>query len=67
MNTQTEYKSLYEYLGHPAGSDLGKKVAESAAAEKVRISVKDVKNSKYEGKIMVYPVDWLDYYFSNIK
>jgi hypothetical protein len=67
MNTQTEYKSLFDYLGHAAGPDLGKKVAETAASEKVRISVKDVKNSKYEGKIMMYPVDWLDYYFSNIK
>ena len=64
MNTQTEYKSLYDYLGRAAGSDLGKQVAEAASAEKIRISVKYVQNSKYKGDILMYPIDWLDYYFS---
>jgi hypothetical protein len=67
MQTQTEYKSLYEYLGHAAGSDLGKEVAAAASAEKVRIAVKYVQNPKYKGEIMMYPIDWLDYYFSNKK
>ena len=33
-------------------------------AEKIRISVKYVQNSKYKGDILMYPIDWLDYYFS---
>ena len=67
MDTQTEYRSLYEYLGNAAGSDLGKQVAAAAAAEKVRIAVKYVQNSKYKGDILMYPIDWLDYYFSDKK
>ena len=67
MDTQTEYRSLYEYLGHAAGSDLGKQVAAAAAAEKVRIAVKYVQNSKYKGDILMDPIDWLDYYFSDKK
>ena len=63
MDTQTEYKSLFDYLGHAAGSDLGKQVAAAASAEKVRISAKYVQNSKYKGEILMYPIDWLDYYF----
>ena len=67
MEVNTEYRSLYEYLGHAAGSDLGKQVAAAASAEKVRIAVKQVSNSKYTGEILMYPIDWLDYYFSNKK
>jgi hypothetical protein len=55
---------LFDYLGHAAGSDLGKQVAAAASAEKVRIAVKYVQNSKYKGDILMYPIDWLDYYFS---
>lgn len=67
MESTTEYRSLYEYLGHAAGSDLGKQVAAAASAEKVRIAVKYVQNSKYKGDILMYPIDWLDYYFSKNK
>ena len=67
MQTQTEYKSLYEYLGHAAGPDLGKEVAAAASAEKVRTAIKYVQNPKYKGDILMYPIDWLDYYFSNKK
>jgi hypothetical protein len=67
MQTQTEYKSLYEYLGHAAGSDLGKEVAAAASAEKVKMAAKYVQNSKYKGEILMYPIDWLDYYFLNKK
>lgn len=67
MESTTEYRSLYEYLGHAAGSDLGKQVAAAASAEKVRIAVKQVSNPKYTGEILMYPIDWLDYYFSNKK
>ena len=38
--------------------------SQAASAEKVRIAVKYVQNSKYKGDILMYPIDWLDYYFS---
>lgn len=58
-----EYKSLYEYLGRAAGSDLGKAVATAAVAQGVTIQSQEVSNPKYTGTVMVYPVSFLDSYF----
>ena len=55
--------SLYDYLGKPAGPDLGKQVASAAATEKIRIDAKYVTNLKYSGDILMYPKEWLDKYF----
>ena len=55
--------SLFDYLGKPAGSDLGKQVANAAAKEKIRIDAKYVSNPKYKGEILMYPKEWLDQYF----
>ena len=56
--------SLYDYLGKPAGSELGKKVAEEATKQKIVMTTKQVSNSKYTGQILMYPKDWLDKIFS---
>ena len=58
-----EMLSLYDYLGKPAGRDLGKQVADAAAAEKIKINAKYVSNPKYSGDILMYPKEWLDKYF----
>ena len=55
--------SIFDYLGKPAGSDLGKQVAAAAHTDKVRIDAKYVTNPKYSGNILMYPKDWLDNYF----
>ena len=60
-----EYKSLYTYLGHGAGSKLGKEVATKASElglklEKVTI---DEKLSP-SGFVYSYPVDFLDEFFN---
>ena len=66
MTTQSEeYKSLYEYLGHAAGSDLGKRVATAAGKQGIRITSHEVSNRKYSGVILKYPVSFLDSYFGN--
>ena len=62
-----EYKSLYEYLGKRAGGTLGKIVYETARQDKVIMRQKEVSNSVYTGKIMMYPVSWLDKYFARVK
>jgi hypothetical protein len=59
------YKSLYEYLGRAAGSELGKKVAAAASAKKVKLTTQEVSNPKYSGTVMMYPVSFLDEYFEN--
>jgi hypothetical protein len=58
-----EMKSLYEYLGRAAGSELGKAVATAATRAKVKIDSHEVSNSKYTGTILKYPVSFLNEYF----
>lgn len=56
--------SLFDYLGQPAGQELGKAVAQSAAAQNIRIESKEISNKKYTGKVMMYPKSFLDSYFN---
>jgi len=58
-----EMLSLYDYLGKPAGSELGKQVASAAMNEKIRIDAKYVTNPKYSGEILMYPKSFLDRFF----
>lgn len=56
-------KSLYEYLGRAAGSELGKQVALAAEQARVKIDSHEVSNTKYTGRILKYPVSFLNEYF----
>ena len=58
-----EMKSLFEYLGKPAGSELGKAVATAATKAKVKIDSHQVETKKYTGRILKYPVEFLNEYF----
>jgi len=55
--------SLYDYLGHAAGPDLGKQVASAAAKSGVKHEIREVNHSGYSGPIMLYPRAFLDLYF----
>lgn len=55
--------SLYEFLGKPAGNDLGKKVYLAARAKGASFSQREVSNPKYKGMVMVYPESFLKEYF----
>ena len=55
-----EYLSLYDYLGHAAGGELGRKIAYEAAKCDVIIHTKQIKNSVYIGKIQMYTNDFLN-------
>ena len=57
--------SLYDYLGHAAGPDLGKQVASAAAKAGVKHSIREVNHRGYNGPIMLYPRAFLDLYFKN--
>jgi len=59
-----EYKSLYDHLGRAAGGQLGKQVAEAAVRDGIKLQTRQVSNPKYEGTIMLYPLDWLENYFN---
>ena len=59
-----KFMSLYDYLGRPAGSDLGNQVFRAASASKIPVKTKEVTTQVYKGKIMMYPENWLIGYFS---
>ena len=55
--------SLYDYLGHAAGPELGKQVASAAARVGVKGSMREVSNPVYKGPVMLYPKSFLDNFF----
>ena len=55
--------SLYDYLGHAAGPELGKKVASAAARAGIKSEIREVKHAGWNGPIMLYPSDFLDNFF----
>jgi len=55
--------SLYEYLGHAAGAELGKRVATAATKAHETMDVRKVDTKKYKGNIMLYREVFLDEYF----
>jgi hypothetical protein len=60
-----KYKSLFEFLGRPAGSELGRKVATIAAKDKVMIGNREVNTPSYRGPILLYPESFLNRIFTN--
>ena len=66
VNNKTEDMdmiSLYDYLGHAAGPELGKKVAGAAARAGVKFQMREVNHRGWNGPIMLYPRDFLDNFF----
>lgn len=57
--------SLYDYLGHAAGIELGDEVNKVAQLRDIPARTRQVNNPKYEGKVMLYPKWFLDEYFGN--
>ena len=57
--------SLYDYLGHAAGPELGKQVASAAAKAGVKHEMREVNHKGWNGPIMLYPRAFLDLYFKN--
>ena len=58
-----EMISLFDYLGRPAGSELGLKVAESARKIGITPGKRFVKNPGYTEMIKTYPEEFLKLYF----
>ena len=62
-NNSMNKVSLFDYLGHAAGSDLGQKVATAARQAGVRGEMREVSNPVYKGPVMLWPRAFLDLYF----
>ena len=59
-----EYKSLYQYLGRAAGSELGKKVMNEAVSRGIKYQKQEVDpRIVSSGFVYSYPVDFLNDYF----
>jgi hypothetical protein len=58
-----EYLSLYDYLGHAAGKELGGQVAQAAYEGGIKPQNREISNPKYTGIVHLYPKDFLDFYF----
>ena len=61
---QTNLISLMDYLGQPAGSELGKKVYQFAKENKAAVGDRQVSTRGYKGKVMLYEKPMLDSYFA---
>jgi hypothetical protein len=61
-----EYLSLYDFLGKPAGKELGGEVYKQSKVIGVSTQIKEISNPKYKGKILMYPKSFLEDYFSSI-
>ena len=55
--------SLYDYLGRAAGPELGQKVAQAAASQKIKSEIREVSHIGYKGPVMLYPKSFLDNFF----
>ena len=58
-----DYLSLYDYLGKAAGEKLGKEVASAASRGGIKLETREVSNPKYTGTVLLYPKDFLEFYF----
>jgi hypothetical protein len=63
MEKETKFVSLFEYLGHAAGGDLGKAVYAKAKETKQPVQQRDVTTKSFTGKVLLYTEAFLDEYF----
>lgn len=62
---EVKYISLFDYLGKPAGKEVGGRVNERAREFGITCLKRFVRNKKYVGKVNLYPEAFLEYYFTN--
>lgn len=65
MENKTEFMSLFDYLGKPAGTELGKLVYDKAKELKQPVETREISTRTYTGKVLTYSREFLDSYFSS--
>jgi hypothetical protein len=64
MSTATvEYKSLYDYVGKPVGKEIAREVYKVSKENGIKVESQEISNKNYNGKVLTYPVDFLETYF----
>ena len=61
---EPEMMSLFDFLGHAAGAQLGKEVATVAMKTKEKIGKRFITNTRYKGEVLLYRKEFLQEYFS---
>lgn len=64
MENNTQFVSLYDFLGRAAGGALGQEVYAKAKEMKSKTSSRDVNTKNYNGKVMLYDREFLNNYFN---
>jgi hypothetical protein len=59
----TDMISLYDYLSHAAGKELGEQVAAYAKLRKTKCGIRYVSNPAYQGNVMLYTREFIDEFF----
>ena len=60
---QNNMLSLFDYLGHAAGKQLGKQVSEYARIKKTKYGTRYISNPAFTGTVMTYTKEFLDDFF----
>ena len=60
---ENNYMSLFDFLGKPAGGELGLEVCKEAMRQDIKMEQREISNKKYTGKVMLYPEAFLKEYF----
>ena len=59
-----KFISLFDFLGKPAGTQLGKEVFEEAKRRKEKTQMRPISNPKYNGEVVTYRSEFLTEYFN---
>ena len=63
IKNNMEMMSLYDYLGHAAGPELGLKVATAAGKAGVMTETRKLNHKGWDKDVNLYPKSFLDLYF----
>jgi len=63
MEQEGNYMSLFDFLGKPAGMELGREVSNEAIRRKINIGKREISNKAYTGNVHLYPEEFLKEYF----
>lgn len=63
MEENVQLISLYDFLGYAAGKVLGEEVYKAAVKAKQPVGSREITNTRYKGKVMLYKKAFLEEYF----
>lgn len=67
MENRQEMISLFDYLGRAAGTELGKRVHDTATKLKEPIQTREVRTKTYNGLVCLYRKEFLQEYFTGVQ